>query len=61
MEKLSSSSNSPIMNNNPWKALSENNRLQILLLIGKRDITPTEIAQHLNSSLAAATLLNFVY
>ena len=35
----------------PWKALSEDNRRQILLLLGKRDITPTEIAKHLNSSL----------
>jgi DNA-binding transcriptional ArsR family regulator len=35
----------------PWKALSEDNRWQILLLLGKRDITPTEIAKHLNSSL----------
>ena len=35
----------------PWKALSEDNRRQILLLLGKRDITPTEIAKQLNSSL----------
>ena len=35
----------------PWKALSEDNRRQILLLLGKRDTTPTEIAKHLNSSL----------
>src|SRR5215216_2938066 len=35
----------------PLKALSEDNRRQILLLLGKRDITPTEIAKHLNSSL----------
>jgi ArsR family transcriptional regulator len=35
----------------PWKALSEDNRRQILLLLGKRDTTPTEIAKHLNTSL----------
>ena len=37
----------------PWKALSEDNRRQILLLLGKRDITPTKLAEHLNSSLPA--------
>ena len=35
----------------PWKALSEDNRRQILLLLAKRDTTPTEIAKHLNTSL----------
>jgi ArsR family transcriptional regulator, arsenate/arsenite/antimonite-responsive transcriptional repressor len=35
----------------PWKALSEDNRRQILLLLGKKDTTPTEISKHLNSSL----------
>ena len=35
----------------PWKALSEDNRRQILLLLGKRDTTPTAIAKHLNTSL----------
>jgi ArsR family transcriptional regulator len=35
----------------PWKALSEDNRRQILLLLGEKDTTPTEISKHLNSSL----------
>ena len=35
----------------PWKALSEDNRRQTLLSLGKKDTTPTEISKHLNSSL----------
>jgi ArsR family transcriptional regulator, arsenate/arsenite/antimonite-responsive transcriptional repressor len=39
----------------PWKALAEDNRRQILLLLGKKDITPTEIAKYLNSSLPSVS------
>ncbi|CAN5315415.1 metalloregulator ArsR/SmtB family transcription factor [soil metagenome] len=39
----------------PWKALSEDNRRQILLLLGKKDITPSEIAKYLNSSLPSVS------
>jgi DNA-binding transcriptional ArsR family regulator len=33
----------------PWKALSDDNRREILLLLGKRDMILTEIAEHIAS------------
>lgn len=38
-----------------WKALSENNRRQILLLLNEREMHPTEIAQYFNTTLAAVS------
>jgi ArsR family transcriptional regulator, arsenate/arsenite/antimonite-responsive transcriptional repressor len=36
----------------PWKALSDDNRRRILLLLKERDmITPTEIAGHFDFTL----------
>jgi DNA-binding transcriptional ArsR family regulator len=41
----------------PWKALSDDNRRKILLLLGKRDnMIPTEIAEHLKSTLPAISI-----
>ena len=37
----------------PWKALSDDSRRQILLLLKKRDLIPTEIAEHFNFTLPA--------
>jgi DNA-binding transcriptional ArsR family regulator len=37
----------------PWKALSDDSRRQILLLLKKRDMVPTEIAEHFNFTLPA--------
>jgi DNA-binding transcriptional ArsR family regulator len=39
----------------PWKALSDDNRREILLLLGKRDMIPTEIAEHFNFTLPATS------
>ena len=36
-----------------WKAISDDNRRQILLLLKKKEMTPTEIAQHFEFSLSA--------
>ena len=36
-----------------WKAISDDNRRQILLLLKKKEMTPTEIAQHFEFSLPA--------
>jgi ArsR family transcriptional regulator len=36
----------------PWKALSDDSRREILLLL-KRDMIPTEIAEHFNFTLPA--------
>lgn len=38
-----------------WKALSENNRRQILLLLREREMYPTEIAKHFDTTLAAVS------
>ena len=36
----------------PWKALSDDNRRRILLLLKEKDIiTPTEIAEHFNFTM----------
>ena len=36
-----------------WKAISDDNRRQILLLLKKKEMTPTEIAQHFKFSQPA--------
>jgi len=37
----------------PWKALSDDNRTEILLLLNKKDLIPTEIAAHFDFTLPA--------
>jgi len=37
----------------PWKALSDYSRREMLLLLKKRDMIPTEIAEHFNFTLPA--------
>ena len=37
----------------PWKALSDDNRREILLLLKSKDMIPTEIAEHFNLTLPA--------
>ena len=37
----------------PWKALSDNSRRGILLLLKNREMTPTKIAEHFNFTLPA--------
>jgi ArsR family transcriptional regulator, arsenate/arsenite/antimonite-responsive transcriptional repressor len=37
----------------PWKALSDDNRREILLLLKEKDMVPTEIAEHFNFTLPA--------
>jgi ArsR family transcriptional regulator len=37
----------------PWKALSDDSRRGILLLLKKREMTPTKIAEHFNFTLPA--------
>lgn len=39
----------------PWKALSDDNRRQILLLLKNREMTPSEMAKHLQISMPAAS------
>ena len=36
-----------------WKALAEDNRRQILLLLREKDMFPSDLAQHFDMSLAA--------
>jgi ArsR family transcriptional regulator, arsenate/arsenite/antimonite-responsive transcriptional repressor len=38
-----------------WKALSENSRRQILLLLREREMYPTEIAKYFDTTLAAVS------
>ena len=38
-----------------WKAISDGNRRQILLLLNKKDMNPTEIAEHFNFTLPAVS------
>ena len=38
-----------------WKAISDDNRRQILLLLKKKEMTPTEIAQHFKFSQPAVS------
>lgn len=37
----------------PWKAVSDDSRRAILLLLKKKDMTPTEILTHFNFTLPA--------
>jgi DNA-binding transcriptional ArsR family regulator len=37
----------------PWKALSDDSRREILLLLKKKEMAPTEIAEHFNFTLPA--------
>src|SRR5918911_3795268 len=37
----------------PWKALSDDSRRGILLLLKNRNMTPTEIGEHFNFTLSA--------
>jgi len=37
----------------PWKAISDDSRREILLLLKKKDMVPTEIAEHFNFTLPA--------
>ncbi len=39
----------------PWKALSDNNRRQIMLLLKNKDMIPTQIAEQLNFTLPAVS------
>jgi ArsR family transcriptional regulator, arsenate/arsenite/antimonite-responsive transcriptional repressor len=38
-----------------WKALSDDNRREILLLLKDKDMVPTQIAKHFNFSLAGVS------
>jgi ArsR family transcriptional regulator, arsenate/arsenite/antimonite-responsive transcriptional repressor len=38
-----------------WKALAEDNRRRILLLLREHEMYPTEIAKHFDTSLAAVS------
>ena len=38
-----------------WKAISDDSRRQILLLLTKKEMTPTEIAQHFRFSQPAVS------
>ncbi len=41
----------------PWKALSDDNRREILLLLGKKDnMIPTEIAEHFRFTLPTVSI-----
>ena len=41
----------------PWKALSDDNRRRILLLLKEKDIvTPTEIAEHFNFTMPGVSI-----
>jgi DNA-binding transcriptional ArsR family regulator len=37
----------------PWKALADDSRREILLLLKKREMTPTEISEHFKFTLPA--------
>jgi len=39
----------------PWKALSDDSRRQILILLKKKKMTPTQIAQHFEFTLPAVS------
>jgi len=40
----------------PWKALSDDNRRQIVLLLKNKDMIPTQIADELNFTLPAVSI-----
>ena len=37
----------------PWKAISDDSRREILLLLKKKDMIPTDIAEHFNFTMPA--------
>lgn len=37
----------------PWKALGDDSRRKILLLLNKRDLTPSQIAEHFDFTFPA--------
>ena len=39
----------------PWKAISDDSRREILLLLKKKDMIPSEIAEHFNFTLISST------
>ena len=39
----------------PWKAISDDSRRQILLLLRNKEMTPNEIAQHFDFTLQAVS------
>jgi ArsR family transcriptional regulator, arsenate/arsenite/antimonite-responsive transcriptional repressor len=43
------------MMGSPWKALSDDNRREILLLLRKKDMTPTEVVEHFKFTLPAVS------
>ena len=40
----------------PWKAVSDDNRRQILFLLKEKDLTPSEIAKHFKFTLPAVSV-----
>jgi ArsR family transcriptional regulator len=38
-----------------WKAIADDNRREILLLLRKKDMTPTEVVEHFNFTLPAVS------
>jgi ArsR family transcriptional regulator len=44
-----------IVMGSPWKALSDNSRRQILLLLKNKGMTPSELAQHFDFTLPAVS------
>ncbi|TLX68581.1 MAG: winged helix-turn-helix transcriptional regulator [Thaumarchaeota archaeon] len=40
----------------PWKALSDDNRRQILSILKEKDMIPTEIAEHYNFTLPGVSV-----
>jgi ArsR family transcriptional regulator len=38
-----------------WKAIADDNRREILLLLKKKDMTPTEVVEHFNFTLPAVS------
>jgi ArsR family transcriptional regulator, arsenate/arsenite/antimonite-responsive transcriptional repressor len=47
-----------IMTGSVWKALAEDNRRQILLLLREHDMFPSELAKHFDTTLAAVVSTN---
>jgi DNA-binding transcriptional ArsR family regulator len=39
----------------PWKAIADDNRREVLLLLKKKDLIPTEIAEHFSFTLPAVS------
>jgi ArsR family transcriptional regulator len=38
-----------------WKAIADDNRREILLLLKRKDMTPTEVVEHFNFTLPAVS------